>query len=306
MALILFPAQGAQGAIAGLRLCGTALIPALLPYLLITRLLGEYLPLPKKKRYFLGLSSIGWYGIAMSFLGGYPTGVATAVSLYKKGSLSKTEAEDLIPFCNNSGPGFFVGVLGVGVFGCVKKGLFLYGIHVLTALWGILMFPRKRQYNIRFTHEKEREKHPFPKVFQEALGDTCNAMIRICGLVILFSLIRGLIGTVLPTFLMRYMGLLELSSGLLATGKDDLVLWAVYMGWGGLCVHMQAMNLWQEAGLKIRGYFPRKALHGIMSAMLTMGILWGYWYVVGIYFLICPIFPLFYKNWGRKNGRLAL
>lgn len=306
LALILFPAEGTKGAVEGIRLCGTALIPALLPFLLITRLLSERLPLPKNKKNFIGISSVGWFGILMSFIGGYPTGVATTVSLYKKGKLSKKEAEDLIPLCNNSGPGFFVGILGVGLFGSVQKGLLLYGIHVLTALWGIVVFPREKGYCVKIKPMIREEKKTFPQRFQEALSDSCQTMVRICGLVILFSLLRGLMEAVIPSCLTRYMGLLELSSGLLVTGKEDLLLWAVFMGWGGLCVHMQAMSLWQEARLKVHGYFPRKLLHGAVSGLCVMALNHRYWYVVGIYFIICPVFSLFYKKWGRKKGHLAL
>ena len=306
LALILFPAEGTAGAIEGLRLCGRSLIPALLPFLLITRLLAERLPMPKMKRKPFGISGSGWFGLLTSFIGGYPTGVATVVSLYRQNRISKKEAESLIPLCNNSGPGFFVGVLGAGLFGSVKTGLLLYGIHVITALWGIVVFPCSRGSDVGLEPMERLKKKSFPQVFQEALSDTCNTMVRICGLVILFSVFRGLLSAVLPSALMRYMGIVEVSSGLLTTGRADFVLWAVFMGWGGVCVHMQAMSLWQEAGLQIRGYFPRKILHGALSGLCAMALKWDNWYIVGIYFIICPVFSLFYEKWGRKNRRLAL
>lgn len=306
LVLILFPESGTRGAIEGIRLCGTALIPALLPYLLVIRLMAERLPEPKRTGRWLEVSSTGWLALLMSFVGGYPTGVATGVSLYRRGRLSKKEVQNLIPFCNNSGPGFFVGVLGVGLLGDPGKGLMLYGIHVFTALWILLMFPRYPGSPVRISALREKEKKSFPQAFQEALGDSCNTMVRVCGLVILFSLLRGLMTDALPSFLTKYMGLLELSSGLLSTGKEDFVLWAVFMGWGGLCVHMQAMSIWQEAGLEVKGYFPRKLLHGALSGLCALGIERGKWYIVAIYFLICPLFSFFYKKWGRKKSHLAL
>ena len=44
----------------------------------------------------------------------------------------------------------------------------------------------------------------------------------------------------------------------------------VERGWGGLCVHFQAMSLWQTAGLRPHGYFSAKLLHGLLSAVLAL------------------------------------
>ena len=64
-------------------------------------------------------------------------------------------------------------------------------------------------------------------------------------------------------------GALELSSGiLLLSGPGAEAACALLMGWGGLCVHFQAMSLWQAAGLRPHGYFSAKLLHGLLSAAL--------------------------------------
>ena len=39
----------------------------------------------------------------------------------------------LLAFCNNSNPVFLISVLGVGVFGSVRAGVWLWLIHVLSA-----------------------------------------------------------------------------------------------------------------------------------------------------------------------------
>ena len=61
-------------------------------------------------------------------------GARTAIALYEKGQCSKTEAERLLAFCNNSGPAFIFGVVGAGVFASGKIGLLLYLIHLLASL----------------------------------------------------------------------------------------------------------------------------------------------------------------------------
>ena len=295
LALILFPKAGTQGAMEGIRLCGCTLIPALFPFIFLTKMIIERIPMPKKNR--------SAFVMAMGFIGGYPTGVVTAVSLYQKGKLSRSEVQRLIPYCNHSGPGFFVGVLGMKIFGDPIKGLILYGIHVLTAVMVYLLCYKDRNETVQILPVKKEGKRPFSVVFQDALTQGCDTMIRICGLVILFSVIREFLILILPTALYPYMGLLELSSGLLSTGKDDFILWAVFMGWGGLCVHMQTMSILGEAGLRVKGYFPKKCLHGLLSGLCAVAITRQKWYVVVIIFLICCVFFRFRKIWGRNNRK---
>ncbi len=278
--LILFPTLATSGAVEGIRLCGTSLIPALLPFLLVTRLIGDRLSNNRVTERKNGTSSGGVLAFVLSFVGGYPAGVATTVSFYKQGKLSKQEAQSWLPFCNNSGPGFFVGVLGVGVFGDPKKGLLLYGIHVLSAVCVLSLCFKKQAGYVHLRPMIRNEKPSFPQAFQEAMGESCNTMIRICGLVILFSVLRKLVMPVLPPVATPFMAMLELTSGLLTTGKEDLILWSLFMGWGGLCVHMQAMSIWQDADLKVKGYFSIKALHGIVSALLTWVILEGSRFII--------------------------
>ncbi|MFR0770562.1 MAG: hypothetical protein ACLSHO_14075 [Dysosmobacter sp.] len=73
-------------------------------------------------------------------MGGYPIGARTAAELYASGDLTRQEAERLLTFCNNSNPVFLISVLGVGVFGSVRAGLWLWLIHVCAALLTGLLF----------------------------------------------------------------------------------------------------------------------------------------------------------------------
>ena len=72
--------------------------------------------------------------LLLGLVGGYPIGARTAAELYTSGALTRQEAERLLTFCNNSNPVFLVSVLGSGVFGSVRTGLWLWLIHVCSAL----------------------------------------------------------------------------------------------------------------------------------------------------------------------------
>ncbi len=78
--------------------------------------------------------------LLLGLVGGYPIGARTAAELYVSGALTRQEAERLLTFCNNSNPVFLVSVLGSGVFGSVRTGLWLWLIHVCSALLAGLLF----------------------------------------------------------------------------------------------------------------------------------------------------------------------
>ena len=106
-----------------------------------------------------------------------------------------------------------------------------------------------------------------------------------------------------------FLGLLELTSGVmqLSGSPFSLIAAAFYMGWGGLCVHLQAMALW--GNLHPRGYLTEKLLHGLLSAIFV-----AVWQQPGVFSvtaaaalcLLCIIFPSFRKNRGGNLRKSTL
>ena len=130
-----------------LTLCAGTVIPALFPFMVVTGLLvrlgfGQWLA-PDMAGLMASLFRLpGCAGSALllGLVGGYPIGARTAAELYASGDLTRQEAERLLTFCNNSNPVFLISVLGVGVFGSVRAGLWLWLIHVCAALLTGLLF----------------------------------------------------------------------------------------------------------------------------------------------------------------------
>ena len=140
-----------RAAAEALILCGSSVIPALFPFLAVSALLislgfGDWV-----SPHLAGLMALfrlpGSAGSALllGLVGGYPIGARTAADLYEKGLLTSGEAERLLSFCNNSNPVFLVSVLGAGVFGSVRAGIYLWLIHILSALLAGLFFRGKRK-----------------------------------------------------------------------------------------------------------------------------------------------------------------
>lgn len=327
-ALLLFPSESAQGIAQGLAMCGSAVIPALFPFFFLTRLLASLLTVSGGRadallRRFLGISG-SLPALLLSFLGGYPVGVSSVVFLYERGAMTKREAERAVCFCNNSGPGFFVGAVGGIALGSVKAGLTLYGIHVLAAVLCGRLFA---DFSLPSLTVRRIVPKPvsFPQAFQEALGGACQAMLTVCALVILFSAFLALLEAVgffslaaaLPVGLSKQAlqaivcGILEVSGGVLRTAgcESAFVLCAFFMGWGGLCVHLQAMSLWQGAGLAPHGYFAEKLAHGLLSLLFALAtqekspLLLLLCVIAGA---VCVIFPRIRKKRGSNLRQVAV
>ena len=206
--------------------------------------------------------------LALGFVGGYPVGARTAISLYQSGQCSKTEAERLLAFCNNSGPAFIFGVVGAGVFGSGTLGLLLYLVHMAASLLVGLLFrfyrpgegPRRgRLQGAQF------QTASFPAAFTHSVTGALSSTLNICAFVLFFTvIIRMLSLTGVLTGLARLLsllfgplgfdqswarrlltGVLEVSSGVssLTDGSlsGRLSMAAFMLGWAGLSVHCQVL-----------------------------------------------------------------
>ena len=165
-ALLLFPDVSAAAAREGVVLCLQTVLPSLFPFFVLSSLLvqsdvprllsramaGVMYPL-------FGVSGAGASALILGLLGGYPVGARTVAELYGRGEIAREEAEQLLAFCNNSGPGFFLGVCGTAVFGSARAGAYLYLIHVGAALvTGILL---RRDLGLPRRKAVSRQRAPF-------------------------------------------------------------------------------------------------------------------------------------------------
>ena len=261
LGLLLWQGQAAAQAVQeGLSLCGRSVIPALFPFMTAVRFL-------------IGCGWSGWLppgasALVVGAVGGYPLGAATVGQLYREGSLSRQQAAELLCCCNNAGAAFILNFLGRGVFGSLRTGLFLWGIHLLsTFMMAVLFFPRKKAVFPRKTQQK-----PPATAFVEAVTGSVDTMVRVCGFVVLFSVVTGL----LRRFNIRWpllLGALELTcgAGLLPHTKGGFVLAATLLGWGGVSVHCQTAAVLADTDLPLGRYVAAKALQGCLSAILATG-----------------------------------
>ena len=281
---LLWEAEALRGAAReGLALCAGSVIPALFPFLAASSLLlklgfGDALagPLaPLMGLYRLPGEAAG--ALVLGLAGGYPVGARTAAELYAQGALTRDEAERLLTFCNNANPAFLLSGLGLGVLGSVRAGLWLWLIHVLSALVTGLVLARKpgRQGGGRSLPRKgAAAEGSFPELLVGAVQGALGAILGICAFVELFYVL-GLPLRRLPApwgaGLAGAVELFSASAGLPA-GRPGFILAAGLAGFGGLSVLCQTAAVLAPQGLSPAPCFRGKLLQGALSAALAAAL----------------------------------
>ncbi len=295
-ALLMNAPEAVRACREGLLMCGRLLIPSLFPFFVVSGflnrlglpgLLGTLLG-PFAARLF-GVSGAGASALLIGLTGGYPAGAAYIAEMSKSGSISLQEGERLLGFCNNSGPAFIIGAVGIGVFGSVKTGLLLYSVHILAALLTGLLFRWK--HPCIETQPLQLDSVDPALALTESVRQAISAMLSVCGFALCFtvllavldaggtlSLLCGTIAAYLhfePQFVRALMtGLFELGSGAAALSglrpcPETLSLAAFLLGWGGLSVHFQTLGVLSGSNLKGALHLTGRLLSAGMGAVLA-------------------------------------
>lgn len=305
LALILWPGQSMEAMRDGLKLCGNVIIPSLFPFFVLSslvvelgmsRYLGRLLEPVMVPLFRVNGSCAS--ALALGFVGGYPVGARTAIQLYENGQCSRTEAERLLAFCNNSGPAFILGVVGAGVFGNGAAGLLLYLAHLLASLSIGLLFrfykPGDRPQTRR--RAPQFQTASFPAAFTKSVTGALQSSLNICAFILFFTVflrilayagvlagLSRLLSALLAPLGMNQSwaerlltGLLEVSSGVSSltdgTFSGRLSMAAFMLGWAGLSVHCQVLAFLGDSGLSMRTYFLGKLLHGGLSSLIAAAL----------------------------------
>ena len=281
-ALVFFPAEASDAARQGLQLCLQTVLPSLFPFFVLSSLFiasgaadafGRALEPVMRPLFYL--SGAGASALALGLVGGYPVGARTVAELYRGGSLSKAEAEKLLGFCNNAGPGFILGICGGAVFGSVRAGLSLYFVHVAAAvLTGVML---RRCAVMECAAERPRRARTQPKSlaasFPAAVRDSFAAVWSVCGFVVIFAVVLRFVTLLLPGRVLL-VGFIELTNGVtsLPADRGGFVLCAAFLAWGGLSVHAQTLSVLEDTGLSARWYFLGKLVQTALSVPLALSM----------------------------------
>jgi sporulation integral membrane protein YlbJ len=302
-ALVAFPQAVTDAAKSGLTLCYNVIVPSLFPFFVLSSLIVETGAAHHigraAERVMRPVFNVGGQcaaAFALGFIGGYPVGAKTVIALYESGACTKTEAERLLSFCNNSGPAFIFGVVGAGIFSSGKIGLLLYLAHTLASVIVGILFRNwgKNVSRETFLHNPPAKRVSFAAAFSGSVVSSFSSTLGICGFVIFFTVfikllfisgflpaLTAIIGKTLAPFGLTeqwaerlLIGIVEISSGVWslrgAAGQitGSVAMAAFMLGWAGLSVHSQVLSFIGESGLSVKTYILGKLAQAVISAAI--------------------------------------
>lgn len=287
--LLISPANAVSSARSGLMLWFKVLLPTLMPFMIISKLLIEidgiscltFLFAPAFQKFF-HLSKAGTFVVMTGFLCGYPMGAKLVSELYIHNQLSHSEACYLLTFCNNLSPMFISSFLTVS---CLETPellpyiiLIIYGTPIIFALLTQPVFRKKlEESNFSPVISPQNKKLDF-EILDTAIMDSFTQITKLGGYVILFSIISGmfLVFSLPPLALAFLTGFIEVTTGINYITVQNfpftlrLMLSITVCVFGGLSGLMQTYSMIKDSNLSFLPYLCSKVLQAALSFLFTI------------------------------------
>lgn len=289
--LACFPGDASQGAAAGLTFCLQVLIPSSFPFLVLSSFcvhagisvrLGRLIS--PVTRVLFHLPGACGATILLSLAGGYPVGTRGIATLYHNGVISQKQANQMLYFCVNAGPAFTISVIGAGLYGMPRLGVYLFLSGTLASLLVGVVLGRFSPKPAAGANEESKPPVPWGDALVLSASDAARGMISACSFVILFATVLALLSRVgVVPFLCRALSAMGLPDSIaggifplvweITGGSADGVmlgipfaLMAFGVGFAGLCVHFQVLATASPFRPSRWKFFVARLVHGLLSA----------------------------------------
>lgn len=304
LVLILDAKTALTGAAAGVDLCIRTVIPSLFPFfflsvMLTATLVGRSLPPLRWLGRLLRLPEGAECIYITGLLGGYPVGAQNIAVACKNGQLATRDGGRMLAFCSNPGPAFLFGI-GSTVFADPSRCWLVWAMVILSSLAVGFLTPGRPQ-ECRLAGNVHAPK------LSDALRTSVITLALVCGWVVIFRVIlafadRWFLWLLAGNSRLLAYGLTELSNGCcalaqLTTENDKIILYTIFLCFGGLCVLLQTDSVMAGSGVDTRMYLPGKlaqtAIGFLLSCLVTGHFPW-FWMLLAV--MTC----VFYRIWAEK------
>lgn len=292
MYLLCLPFNALQASKTGLLLWFDTLLPTLLPFLIISQLilktpvidLFQKLLSPVFAKVF-HCSSAGAFCALSGFLCGYPIGARLIALQIKEKSLTLEEGQYLLSFCNNVSPMFCVSYGIHHTIGTTQVFPYLFFIYGSALLFGIFTRPKS---NISKKDSIKKQTSSVENIFQlidVCIIDSFLIMIKLCGYLILFSMISSSLFLFISNssiYTQTFLAIiLEITNGLslvrtLPSEMMRTMFTVVALTFGGLCCIFQTNSVISESGLSLKKYILHKCI--ITGVALFFYFFWQFFF----------------------------
>ncbi len=258
-------------------LCAKKVLPSVFPFMTASAVftssadISAFRALSFFTKSIFGISAHSILPVICGILCGYPTGAISTCALYERGLISKSEAESLIAFSNNSSPLFIIGTVGVAMLGSKKIGATLYAIHIFSA---IVCAAVLKPFTVCKNFSDKKSVSHIPASFTDAVCQSVISSLKVCGFVVIFAVISEVLSS-LPIFgekcACAVNCILEITNGCgkISALNTDLKLKCAFaaatLSWAGFSVHMQIKSIIAPFNLSMKKYYFTRPLSCAVS-----------------------------------------
>ena len=292
--IVIMPKTASNSFFEGVRIWATSVLPALLPFFILTKLLSysDFLGTLSKSltpvtQKLYGVGGLSGYIYLMSIISGYPVGAKLTSDLYKSGNISKSEAHTITSFASTSGPLFIIGTVATNMFGNVSIGIIILISHIFGAMLNGLLYRNKKD----ITHIQSFNSSKPQNILNETMSSSIMSIMAVGGFIALFYMLLSILNT-LKIFspicnLLEIIGvdssistsiicgIIEVTSGAIMLGQTGLsfkmltILGTILISFGGLSIHAQAFTYLKDFDMSYKKFFLIKLTHAIISGLIS-------------------------------------
>ncbi len=296
--LLKYPTLARNSVIESLRQCSHLLIPSLFPMMIAFEIANEcgaisYLtrPVAKPISKLLKISPNAASPLFTGIFGGYSVSVNSALSLFLEGRISKNDCEKIISYSSMPSLAFLTGFVGVGIFKNSTIGWELW-LVCLASIPIVALFDRVtdrlfQKTQIQNPSEKSmvsavpKHRKSLSKIIANAISHAAQSMLLICASTVFFSVARDILSLFFSSidlpFSLKHLllGSMEITGGVsscqhLVNFESKALSSAFFIGWSGICVHLQIISMCDGTNLSFKRYFRCKAIQGLVCSALSL------------------------------------
>lgn len=288
--LLVFPKQTLEASKTGLLLWFDTLLPTLLPFLIVSQLILKTSLVDSIQkilgpafRHIFHCSGNGAFCLICGFLCGYPVGARLISLQIKENQLSLEEGQYLLSFCNNVSPMFCISYGILQSIGSTQIFPYLFIIYGSALIFGFLMRPKILSNNVLQSKKQTPSTENIFQLIDVCIIDSFSIMIKLCGYLILFTIISRGILLILPDDFAYtapvITSILEITGGLsliskLTPGFYRSAISIAALTFGGLCCILQTNSVISDTGLSLKKYVFHKLI--TTGIALCLFFLWSF------------------------------
>lgn len=224
LALVLYPKQGFEAGMSGLKVFWDIVFPSLLPFFILAELLlglgvvrGLGVLLEPLMRPLFSVPGVGAFALSMGLAAGYPMDAVITARFRETNQCSRIEGERLLAFTNTADPLFMFGAVAVGMFKSpIVGGLLAIAHYVSSFIVGVCFkfWGRREERALgRSAHEavprpkglilrraldevlraREEDGRPLGKLLGNAVSESIQTLLTICGFIVFFAVLIAIL-----------------------------------------------------------------------------------------------------------------